>query len=80
MIITNDTLLQSQAVVFMDGKEGWFRQTHKVYVNGEESKISFEVSGSRKEKVKRIFYFAGKNYDNMQDAFLAAGYCWARTI
>ena len=63
-----------KAMLFMDGKDGFF-ESHQDVLHGDESTGVVMVSkGKRGEKTKRLFVTNSESFDNVKDALLAAGW------
>lgn len=79
-IINNSTKLMQQAICFADGKDGYFQQTHSLFADDKKTGIIINVTGNcGKKNTKRIFFVEDKTFEDVKDAFIAAGYKWEKT-
>jgi len=77
--ITDDTELTKKANMFGDGKDGYFMQLYTLYADDKETGVSMTVEGHMgKSDTTRIFFAAGSEFDEIKDAFVAAGHEWLR--
>ena len=80
MKITNETVLQSQAKVFMDGAGGYYKQEHAIFIDGKSSDIIMVIEGrTRTNDSTRTFVVGKHSFTDMKEAFEYAGYEWLKT-
>lgn len=79
--ITNETKITTQVIMFGDGANGYFIQSYRLYVDDQEIGVIMKVEGHQgKDDTKRWFEVLGmpETFDNIKDAFVAAGWEWER--
>lgn len=77
--ITDNTRLEQRAVMFADGAKGYYEQHYQLFVDGEPIDISMCIKGhSNRNDSIREFYYKGIVFTEMKNAFIYAGYEWAR--
>jgi hypothetical protein len=77
--ITDKTKLTQQAIAFADGANNSFVQTHTLFADDKETDVIMFVFGNIGGKnTKRTFLVKDKEFDNVKDAFEAAGYEWLK--
>ena len=78
MVVTESTELTPKVTMFADGANGYFLQRYNLYADGIETGVQFEVTGSKEEKTKRVFFANGYEFDGVREALEAAGHEWKR--
>lgn len=77
MKITKETKLTQQSLLFTDGENGAFTQYYRLYADEIDTGIDIRVTGNvGKDNSKRIFVVADVEYEEVKEAFKAAGHEW----
>ena len=79
MKITNQTLLQQKAVMFLDGAET-FTQIYDIYVDGQKIQMTKTVNGQKGKKTEVLYSVCGESYTDMKEAFETYGFVWEKTV
>ena len=80
MKITDKSELTQKINLFIDGAERSFAQHYSIHADGEDTEVKMIVSGNVGENnTTRKFYGGGEEFNDVKDAFEAAGHEWRRS-